>query len=177
MDTTTGELILAQFLLLYTDSVKPYFEFWEGKAIQKATSTKLHAILQKLVADMLEECGFQAYPELGLRIDPRWQPVPDVAATAEPFKGPYPTAPVDVVVEILSAQDAFVQVESKCERYATLRIPDVLVFDPAEERAWFWDEGTRSLLHAIQPVYRFHSRPFTLNFPELWNRFRKKRSA
>jgi Uma2 family endonuclease len=51
-----------------------------------------------------------------LRIDPNWQPVPDVIATLKPIKD-YPTEPVEIVVEILSPEDKLIHVIKKCHQY------------------------------------------------------------
>ena len=99
---------------------KPYFEYWDGQAIQKSVPTKLHAKLQQIILDMLRELGYKTFPELTLRISPDREPTPDVVANVKEPEDPYPTSPVDVVVEILSPADRFSIVQEKCERYSDL---------------------------------------------------------
>ncbi len=167
----TAQLTLKKFRKQYGENRKPYFEFWNGAAIQKAVPTKLHSILQSLLLYILNEGGFFAYPELTLRIDPNWEPIPDVAAVIKKFKGPYPTEPVDVIVEILSPQDSFSYVFSKCRRYAQEGISDIFVFDPLEQQAWIWEHKTHGLLELTQPNYQLNAKNFNLDLVNLWKRF------
>jgi Uma2 family endonuclease len=42
------QLTLEEFRDRYADR-KPYFEYWDGQAIQKSVPTKLHAKLQQII--------------------------------------------------------------------------------------------------------------------------------
>ncbi len=116
--------------------------------------------------------GFDSYTELSLRIDPTWQPVPDVVATRERIPGPYPTTPVKIVAEILSQEDSFVMVEAKCERCALLGIAHVFVLDSLNRKAWRWDRGLRSLILADD--FQLGNSLPVLWLAELWTRFETK---
>jgi len=166
-------LTLEQFREKYADE-KPYWEFWGGEAIQKPLPTRLHAKLQLLIANMLQELGYSSYTELTLRIDPGWEPTPDVVASLSPLREDYPTKPVDVVVEILSPEDRFVKVIGKCQRYASVDIPEILVLDPVEQCAWAWRPETEDLVRVVGE-YRFRSREdVVLTMPNVWLRFNKE---
>src|SRR6476661_7214350 len=102
MSIAVQRFTLEEFRNVYGDDVKPRYEFWDGEAIQKAVPTKLHAKLQKLLANVLAELGFYSFTELTLRVEPTWEPIPDVAATVEDFDDPYPTKSVEVIAEVLS---------------------------------------------------------------------------
>ncbi len=171
MSAVTERLSLEQFRKTYGEDVKPYYEYWDGEAIQKAMPTKLHALLQKILTTVLEELGLYSYPELTLRIDPNWEPVPDVAATLKNFDGPYPTAAVDVVVEVLSPPDAFILLEEKCERYAAMGVTDILVFDPVDRKAWSWDRTMKSLIRVSEANLPLRSNGSKIDLADLWRRF------
>jgi Uma2 family endonuclease len=170
MSAGTQHLTIEQFRNIYGET-KPYYEYWGGAAIQKAVPTKLHSKLQKLLANVLAELGFHSFTELTLRIDPTWEPIPDVAATVEDFDGPYPTAPVDVVAEVLSPQDTFTLVEEKCERYAAAGVTDILVFDPVDRKAWKWDKTLGGLIRTSGEFMRLDSKRSAIDMETLWARF------
>ena len=171
MPAVFERLTLDEFRDKYADE-NPYWEYWNGTAVRKSLPTRLHAKLQLLLAIMLQEIGYSAYTELTLRIDPAWEPIPDITASALPLDGDYPTHPVDVVAEILSPDDRFIQVIDKCQNYARLGIRDILIFDPLERRAWAWNRATQDVVR-LADTYQFLSCPATrLSLAELWTRFR-----
>ncbi len=140
MATVTQPLSLEEFRSRYRQQ-KPYFEYWFGEPIQKTMPTWLHAVLQGLMCEALRRAGYKAGSEVELRIDPQWEPVPDVIATLKSIKE-YPTEPVEIVVEILSPEDKLIHVIKKyhqCERIGTRRI---FVLDPVDKFAWQWKAGS-----------------------------------
>ena len=82
------------------------YEYWHGEAIPKGTPTWVHGLLQGIVIELLRQAGYIAGSEVELRIDPDAHPKPDVIATSGKVEEPYPTTAVNVVVEILSEDDA-----------------------------------------------------------------------
>ncbi len=147
MTVAAQKLTLEEFREKYANE-KPYFEYWDGEAVQKSVPTRLHSKLQSLMRDVLIEMDFDAYGELTLRISDRWEPTPDVVASVEPLTGSYPTQPVDIAIEVLSPGDQFSLVQEKCEGLSDLGIKHILVMDPVRHRAWFWHPQMRSLLTA-----------------------------
>jgi len=105
---------------------KPNHEYWFGEAIPKAMHTIPHGVLQKLVMVALDQAGYRSASEVTLKISSDFQPVPDVMATAGRFERPYPTKPVDVVIEILSPEDSF-------------------HLDSENREGWVWDRLSQSL--------------------------------
>ena len=83
MATVTQPLTLEEFHARYRQQ-KPYFEYWFGEPIQKTRSTWLHAVLQGIMGEALRRAGYKSGFEVELRIDPEWEPVPDVIATLKP---------------------------------------------------------------------------------------------
>ncbi len=143
MATVTHLLSLEEFRKRYADD-KPYFEYWFGEAVQKSASNWQHALLQAILAGTLSEAGYRAGVELELRIDPDWQPKADVAA-ALTVEQPYPTKPVDIVVEILSPDDRMSRVFEKARQYARIGVPSIFVFDGELRYAWEWSQETENL--------------------------------
>jgi Uma2 family endonuclease len=47
----------------------------------------------------------------------------------------YQNSPPAVVIEILSPSGRFTLLDKKCRRYAEWGVPDILVFDPVDNRA------------------------------------------
>ena len=163
-----AELTRERFRELYAER-KPYFELLDGAALQKTLPTKLHSILQFVLAVLLKELGFKARPELTLAIDDTWEPTPDVCGIIGPEEGPYPTHAVAVAIEVLSPDDRFTRIIQKCRKYAEWGIADILVFDPVGREGWHWDAATGNL-KKIKEAYRFHSRPVELVEKEIFRR-------
>ena len=144
MAAGTQLLTLEEFRLRYANE-KPYYEYWFGEAIQKAVPTTTHGLLQLLICELLKQAGYRAAPEVELRIDPEWQPKPDVIASLSRLESPYPTKPVEVVIEILSPTDAMSLVHEKCGNYQRLGFERVFVLDPQSRKGWEWSRETQNL--------------------------------
>lgn len=146
MASATRHLTLEEFRAQYQGR-KPYFEYWFGEPVQKSMPTWLHSVLQTILAEFLKRAGYKSGSELELRIDPEWQPVPDVTGLSTSPEGPYPTQPVDIVIEILSPDDPFPHVLKKCRHYARIGTQKVFVADPDDRTGWEWDERSQRLQH------------------------------
>ena len=144
MAAGTQLLTLEEFRLRYADE-KPYYEYWFGEAIQKAVPTTVHGLLQLILCEILKRLGYRAAPEVELRIDPNWQPKPDVLASLAPLERPYPTKPVDLVMEVLSPKDAMSLVHEKCQNYQRIGFQQVFVLDPESRKSWEWSQETQNL--------------------------------
>ena len=140
MATAPQSLTIEEFRSRYSQQ-KPYFEYWFGQAIQKNVPTWLHSVLQGIVREALVQAGYKSGLEVELRIDPNWQPVPDVIGSLKSIRSSYPTEPVEVVVEILSPDDRMNYVMSKCRNYERLAIPQIFVLDPEERTGWQWKQN------------------------------------
>ncbi len=137
-------LTLEEFRCRY-QSEKPYYEYWFGEAVQKAVPTTLHGFLQQILCTFLIMAGYRAAPEIELRIDPNWQPKPDVIASLSPIEQPYPTKPLDLVAEVLSPDDRMGQVFEKCRQYQRIGVGQIFVFDPEARIAWEWSMEKENL--------------------------------
>ena len=168
MSAITEKLTCQRFRDSYADR-KPYFELIDGLPEQKALPTKLHSILQFVLAVMLKELGFKARPELTLAISDSWEPTPDVCGILGREEAPYPTRAVAVAIEILSPDDRLPRVTEKCRKYAEWGVADVLVFDPVARQAWCLRQPTGELI-PVEDTYRFVSSPVQLVLKEVFRR-------
>lgn len=151
MATAAHPLTTQEFREQYAGR-KPYFEYWFGEAVQKSMPTWLHSVLQLVLGEFLKRAGYRSASELELRIDPNWQPVPDVVGVLRKMEGPYPTEPVDVVIEILSPEDRMTRVLEKCRQYARIGTQAVFWIDPESRAGWIWDRAAENL----ERVHSFH---------------------
>ncbi|MBV9675958.1 MAG: Uma2 family endonuclease [Acidobacteriaceae bacterium] len=137
-------LTLEEFRLRYVNE-KPYFEYWFGEAVQKVAATTAHGVLQAMLCKFLDRAGYRTAPEVELRIDPNWQPVPDVLASLLRLESPYPTKLVEVVMEVLSPTDAMSLVHEKCQNYERIGFKQIFVLDPESRKGWEWSRATQNL--------------------------------
>jgi Uma2 family endonuclease len=121
---------------------KPYFEYWDGEAVQKSVPARLHSLIQKILLNLLDAMGYESGAEITLKLNPAYEPIPDVIATEGPIADPYPTKPFDVVIEILSPLDPFSRVVSKCHLYKAWGIGQVIVVDPQARIVWSFKNGS-----------------------------------
>ena len=133
-------LTIQEFDRLYGDT-KPHREYWFGEALPKAMPTWLHGLLQGILVQMLREIGFVSASEVRLAVSQDAYPVPDVIATSKPSRMPYPTDPLDVVIEILSPSDSMQYLLRKCRMYSKWGATHVFVFDPEDRTAQEWNHA------------------------------------
>jgi Uma2 family endonuclease len=143
--SATTHLTLEQFHSLEAQSDGPRLEYWFGEAVSKAMPTWLHATLQWILIELFESAGYYAAGEVELRIDPRWQPKPDVVA-ATFLEEPYPTRPIEIVAEVLSPEDQPGRVLDKCREYERIGIQQIYIFDPGKRTAWIWGGWQQGLV-------------------------------
>lgn len=169
MATATSLLTLEQFHQRYANEAG--WEFWFGEAIRKPLPTWLHSVLQALLAELLYDAGYVAGSELDLRIDPQWQPRPDVTA-ATAIRGRYPTQPnqVDLVIEILS-DDQMTALLQKCSHHVRIGISEIYVFDPEGRRIWKWNRDENDLIRCRTLLLPNGA---TLTEDSIWLEFQKR---
>jgi len=135
------KLSLEEFHARYAGE-KPYFEYWDGEAVQKSMPARLHSLIQKILLRLLDAMGFDSGPEVTLKLDPGYEPIPDVIATEGQIGDPYPTEPFEVVIEILSPDDPFARVVRKCGLYEKWGIRQIIVLDPKARLVWSFESGS-----------------------------------
>ncbi len=120
---------------------KPYYEYWNGDAIRKSMPTLLHGLIQAILLRLLNELGYASAAEVTLKLDPAYEPIPDVIAAEGAIGDPYPTSPFDVAIEILSPDDSFSRILRKCRLYEQWGIRQIVVVDPKERLVWHFENG------------------------------------
>ena len=123
------------------DGEKPYYEYWDGEAVQKSMPTLVHGLIQMILMRLLYGIGYIPASEVTLKLDPAYEPVPDVIASDGPISLPYPTSPFEVAIEILSPNDSFSRVLRKCRLYEKSGIRQIIVIDPADRLVWRFENG------------------------------------
>jgi Uma2 family endonuclease len=135
------KLSLEEFHARY-DGEKPYFEYWDGEAVQKSMPTRLHGLIQEILVRLLGALGYDPGLEITIKLDPAYEPIPDVIAAEGAIGDPYPTEPFEVVIEILSPADPFSRVLRKCRLYEKWGIRQVVVVDPKARLIWSFEDGS-----------------------------------
>lgn len=141
-------LSLAAFHARY-EGEKPYYEFWDGEAVQKSMPTSLHGLIQAILLRLLYGLGYDARPEITLRIDPAYEFIPDVIAIEGAMERPYPTKAFEVAIEILSPSDPFSRVQRKCVLYEKWGIRQIVIIDPEERIVWRFANGSSAATDTI----------------------------
>jgi Uma2 family endonuclease len=134
------KLSLEEFHARY-DGEKPYFEYWDGEAVQKSMPTRLHGLIQEILVRLLRALGYDPGLEITIKLDPAYEPIPDVIAAEGALGDPYPTEPFEVAIEILSPADPFSRVLRKCHLYARWGIRQIVVVDPKARLIWSFKNG------------------------------------
>ncbi len=120
---------------------KPYFEFWDGEAIQKSMPTGIHGLIQIILGQLLFEAGLLSAVEVRLKLREAFEPVPDVIASAGTAIFPFPTQPFEVVIEVLSPSDSFHHLVRKCQKYELWGIERVVLINPETREVWAMVRG------------------------------------
>jgi Uma2 family endonuclease len=136
MPAVAENMSFSEFQAKYEKGDRSY-EYWHGKALPKGTPTWIHGILQRIVMELFTEAGYGA-GSVELRIVPDARPKPDVIATKGKVEDAYPTKAVDVVVEILSPDDAMAYVIEKCRAYESWGFPGIYVVDYGSRLVFRW---------------------------------------
>ncbi len=144
MATATQKLTLKEFEEQYGRSERTY-EFWYGEAVPKGMPTWVHGLLQQIIMSLLLETGFvAAASEVELRIEVGAHPKPDVVASRTKPSGRYPTSGLDVVVEILSEDDSYAQVQRNCRKYQEWGFGRIYLVDPSDRSVIEWRDGAQN---------------------------------
>ena len=145
----TSQLIVSVDEYLNTDWV-PRCEYIDGVLRPKALGTKPHGRMQVSLCNALAARGWDATPELTLRVGVSRFLVPDVAADPNPLASPYPDTPIALCIEILSPGDRLSGALAKCEEYHDWGVPHCWVINPIEPRAWIYDRGSGPVEIAVE---------------------------
>jgi Uma2 family endonuclease len=144
-NTSSTLLTLEEFRAAYGNAHG--YEYWFGEALRKGLPTSLHGITQFILMMFFRAAGFRAASEVELRIDPDWEPRPDVVISSSPLEQPYPTRAesLTAVIEVLSEDDPLPMLFKKCRNYVRIGIPRIFLVDPESRNAWEWSVQTENI--------------------------------
>ncbi|MBV8896572.1 MAG: Uma2 family endonuclease [Acidobacteriaceae bacterium] len=151
MATAAAKLTVAEFESQYGQE-KPYYEYWHGEAVQKSVPTILHALIQRVLLILLTEAGYEAFPEAKLKIDPDFQPIPDVIATRDRLATRFPTKPLEIVIEILSDEDPMARLLKKCGVYQEWGFEQIYIVDPVNRHILRWRGERLERAHTLAGI-------------------------
>jgi Uma2 family endonuclease len=125
----------------YLHSVyEPDAEYVEGRILHRSVPEKPHSKMQsyldRTLYDVAHPLGYEVWVEQRLRTqpDPAHYRVPDICLTlGEPAEDIF-TKPPFLCVEILSPDDAAIEVRTKVEEYLVFGVVYVWVIDPSARR-------------------------------------------
>ncbi len=168
-------LTLQEFHRLYDDREKPCREYWFGEVIQKPMPRFLHGAMQFIVMFLLNARGWNAFPEVRLKLHPEAEPVPDVIALrkGEKIEGPYPTKPFPLCIEILSPGDSLKRLFTKAEYYVSWGVSYVWIIDPQARTAWMLTQE-KPRPHWIHPEGALRAGETEISLQELFAELDKK---
>lgn len=118
---------------------KPACEYRDGVLTPKPMPTRKHSQAQFRINSLIDASapGFEAGPELTLRLSAGRFLVPDIAVQQKDrIQDPYPTEPIHLCVEVLSPEDRLSAVIAKGEEYHAWGVPTVWIVDPERRLAW-----------------------------------------
>ena len=114
----------------------PELDYVDGEIIERHLGSIPHFKAQKRLLDLFGslEQSFRlfAYPEVTLRLSPSRYRIADVAVFAGgvPSEKKYPAEPPEVVIEIVSEDDRYVDIQHKLAEYRTWGVKQVWLVDP-----------------------------------------------
>ncbi|HEV3199109.1 MAG TPA: Uma2 family endonuclease [Bryobacteraceae bacterium] len=168
MGSTATLISLDEYL---DTSYEPDMDFVDGVLVRRNVGTILHGILQNIVGAFflryLKSHRIRACTETRLRVDTSGvYRVPDVLVLEIPYqKGKVVTDVPAVVVEIKSPKDTFDEIVDRCFEYEKLGVPNILVVDPDNKRAWLFQHGNLQLLSGLSTPLNLPRQQLTIDFP------------
>lgn len=156
MASTTGLISVEEYLR--TD-YEPNCEYLDGVLRRKTMPTYNHGMLEFRFCELIKalNLGYRGVPEQTLRLNETRYLIPDVAVQRlSELQRPYPTRPIALCIEILSPDDRFGEVLSKCEEYHAWGVPVCWLADPDRQECWMYEAGGRPQLVARNGILIAH---------------------
>lgn len=167
MGTVSAPVSMEQYL---ATSYEPECEYVDGELIPKAMGTNEHASLQARIIGLLyryQQVGLcQIAAEQSVRVRENAILIPDVCVL-RPGHGEHGIVqePALLCIEALSPSDRFTYTLRKCDEYLRWGVPACWIFDPNENKAWFYDAAG---LHPVAPDGVLRANGIELPLTELW---------
>ncbi|HEY1338693.1 MAG TPA: Uma2 family endonuclease [Bryobacteraceae bacterium] len=152
-------------------SYEPDMDFIDGVLVRRNVGTPRHGLLQLIVGSYLhqfrESHRIESFTETRLRIDGETarHRIPDVMTVPVPYQDAKVITNVPVItIEIKSPDDTFDDIVDRCFDYERLGVPNILVMDPENRRAWVFEHGGLRLLAGDSVSLNLPERP-AIDFP------------
>jgi Uma2 family endonuclease len=125
---------------------RPEPDYIDGAVVERALPTVLHSRVKALLALLFEPLSNRVRLTmmlgLRLRIEPRLFRIVDFAIyLGSRPEGRYATTPAFVTIEIISADDCFVDVTQRLQDYRRWGVPYVWLVDPQLKRLYEYTEA------------------------------------
>jgi Uma2 family endonuclease len=124
---------------------EPEPDYVDGEIIERHLGSVPHFKAQKRLlkffGSLEESWSLFAYPEVTLRLSPSRLRVADVAVFSGdvPPGKKYPTDPPEVVIEIVSEDDRYVDIQEKLAEYHAWGVKHIWLVDPWTRKFSFYD--------------------------------------
>jgi Uma2 family endonuclease len=165
MATAPRFLTVEEFDKLYGS--ESGWEYWYGRAVRKPVPDKLHALLQRILMQLLSAAGYESGGEFDFKARRDWQPRPDVAILPEGDER-YPTK-LSLVIEIRS-KDQTKKLIEKCRNYEQAGVSHIFVLDPAAQA--IYTHGKDSCWIVTQPPWQRQPSPLGAVASLIFERYR-----
>ena len=150
MDTTSALVSLDEYL---NSAYEPDRDYVDGVLLERHVGTQRHALLQTILAVFFSQYRkshrINVFTECRLLVDGATgrHRIPDVMVLEVPYtKGKVVVDVPAIIVEIKSPDDTFDDIVDRCFDYEKLTVPNILVMDPDNQRAWLFHQGNLQLL-------------------------------
>jgi Uma2 family endonuclease len=127
-------------------SYSPDREYVDGRIVERLWGEKEHSILQSYFLFLFHSYraawDVEVYPSLRTKVSPTRFRVPDVLVVRSglDFEGILDQPPL-IVIEILSPEDQWSQIQVKADDFLAFEAEHIWVFDPIRRLAWTADRG------------------------------------
>jgi Uma2 family endonuclease len=116
-------------------------EYVDGVLVERNVGKRKHSRLQYLIGSFLHskesECRILGYTEQRIRIAPRRYRVPDVCVMlAEQNQEDVFSEPPALVIEILSEEDQFLEINRKLTDYLMMGVRNICIADPYNRKVF-----------------------------------------
>jgi Uma2 family endonuclease len=152
-------------------SYKPDMDYVSGVLVRRNVGTQRHGSLQIILgiyfAQFRKSHRIKTFAETRLLVDRstgRYR-VPDILVLGIPYtKGKVAIDVPTIIVEIKSPEDTFDDIVERCFDYERLAVPNILVMDPENHRAWRFIHGSLEII-ALPAIDLVLPSGLKLNFP------------
>ena len=133
-----------EYLKMSFDGPEP--DYLDGELVERHLGSIPHFKAQKRLLDFFgsleQNHSLFGYPEVTLKISPRRYRIADVAVFAggEPQQE-YPSQPPEFVIEIVSKDDRWLDIQAKLAEYHAWEVKNVWLVDPWTRKLYVYDRG------------------------------------